>query len=85
MMRLNSNTTIREILTSGALSGLLDGSLVTLYLLLLFVTHFQMGLLVLFLGLLRVGLFLATRRRQSDLMASPCRSRPSPGATRCRC
>jgi ABC-type bacteriocin/lantibiotic exporter with double-glycine peptidase domain len=68
MMRLNSNTTIREILTSGTLSGILDGSLVMLYLLLLFVTHFQMGLLVLFLGFLRVTLFLLTRKRQRDLM-----------------
>ena len=30
--RLNSNATVREILTSGALSALLDGSLATLYL-----------------------------------------------------
>ena len=70
MMRLSSNTTIREILTSSALSGILDGVLVSLYLLLLFVTHAGMGLLVLFLGLLRVGLFLLTRRRYRDLMSA---------------
>ena len=70
MMRLASNTTIREILTSGAISGILDGALVCLYLVLLFVTHAGMGLLVLLLGTLRVGLFLLTRRRYRDLMSA---------------
>ncbi len=69
MMRLNSNATIREILTSGALSGFLDGALVTIYLVLLFVTHFKIGLLVLFLGVLRILIFLITRRRHKDLMS----------------
>ncbi len=69
MMRLNSNSTIREILSSSVLSGILDGALVSLYLVLLCFTHLKMGLLVLFLGLLRVGLFLITRRRYRDLMA----------------
>ncbi|MCG8459333.1 MAG: peptidase domain-containing ABC transporter, partial [Holophagales bacterium] len=69
MMRLNSNSTIRETLTSSALSGILDGVLVSLYLVLLMVTHTGMGLLVLGLGLLRVVLFLVTRRRYRDLMA----------------
>lgn len=70
MMRLGSNSTIREILTSGALSGILDGVLVSLYLLLLFLTHPGMGFLVLSLGLLRVALFLLTRRRYQDLMSA---------------
>ncbi|MFH1130384.1 MAG: peptidase domain-containing ABC transporter [Pseudomonadota bacterium] len=69
MMRLNSNTRIREILTSGALSGVLDGSLVTLYLILIFVTSFKIGLLVLGLGTLRVFVFLVARRRVRDLMS----------------
>ncbi len=69
MMRLNSNTTIREILTSSALTGLIDGALVTLYLILLFFTHLGLGALVLLLGVLRVGLFLLTRRRHRDLMS----------------
>lgn len=69
MLRLNSNSTIREILTSSALSGILDGILVSLYLLLLFLTHFSIGLLVLFLGGLRVLLFLLTRKKQRDLMS----------------
>jgi len=69
MMRLNSNSTIRELLTTGALSGILDGSLVLLYLAVLFVVSPAMGWLVLGLGMLRVGVFFATRRRQRELMS----------------
>jgi ATP-binding cassette subfamily B protein len=67
MMRLNSNATIREILTSGALSGLLDGALAVLYLIILFVASTKLGLLVLGLAVLQVLTFVATRRRQHDL------------------
>jgi ABC-type bacteriocin/lantibiotic exporter with double-glycine peptidase domain len=69
MNRLNSNTTIRELLTSGALAGLLDGSLVLMYLLLLFVVNGPLGFLVLGLGLLQVAVFFLTWRRQAELMA----------------
>ncbi|HEX9945529.1 MAG TPA: peptidase domain-containing ABC transporter [Thermoanaerobaculia bacterium] len=69
IMRMGSNATVREILTSGALSGVLDGLLVTLYLILLFVASPSMGLLVLALGAFRVGLFLFTRKRTRDLMS----------------
>jgi ATP-binding cassette subfamily B protein len=69
MMRLNSNSTIREILTSGALSGVLDGLLVILYLGLLLAASLSIGLLVLGLGAAQVLVFVASRRRQRDLMA----------------
>ncbi|HYU33150.1 MAG TPA: peptidase domain-containing ABC transporter [Thermoanaerobaculia bacterium] len=69
IMRMSSNATVREILTSGALSAVLDGTLVTLYLLLLFAASWGMGLLVLALGAARVGLFLLTRHRQRELMS----------------
>jgi ABC-type bacteriocin/lantibiotic exporter with double-glycine peptidase domain len=69
IMRMGSNATVREILTSGALSGVLDGLLVTLYLILLFVASPSMGLLVVGLGAFRVGLFLFTRKRHRDLMS----------------
>lgn len=69
MMRLNSNATIRELLTSSVLSGILDGVLVSVYLMLLFVTSLEIGLLVVFLGALRVALFLLTRRRHRELMS----------------
>ena len=69
IMRMNSLTTIREILTTSALSGVLDGLLVVLYLAILFLTNSTIGLLVLGLGALQVLTFVATRRRQGDLMA----------------
>ena len=69
MMRLNANTTIREILTAGTLTGMLDGALASLYLILLFSVHPMLALLVVVLGALRVGLFLVTRRRQAELMS----------------
>ena len=67
MMRLNSNSTIRELLTSSALSAVLDGMAVIGYLALLMLTHWSIGLLVVGLGALRVAVFLATRQRVRDL------------------
>ena len=69
IMRMNSLTTIREILTTSALSGVLDGLLVVLYLTILFVANPTLGLLVFFLGMLQVLTFVLTRRRQGELMA----------------
>ncbi|HEY6320933.1 MAG TPA: peptidase domain-containing ABC transporter [Thermoanaerobaculia bacterium] len=69
LMRLNSNATIREILTSGAVSGLFDGVMVVMYLVFLLAADLRMGLLVAGLGGLRVAIFLITRRRQRDLMS----------------
>jgi ATP-binding cassette subfamily B protein len=69
MMRMNSNATVREILTSGALSTVLDGLLVSLYLVVLFVASPQLGLLVLGLALLRIVLLLVTRTRQKELLS----------------
>jgi ATP-binding cassette, subfamily B, bacterial len=69
MMRLNSNSTIREMLTASALSGLLDGMLVSLYLVILFIANSAMGVLVLGLGLLQISVFLLSRRRYQDLMS----------------
>ena len=57
-MRLNSNATVREMLTSGALSALLDGSLVVLYLALLFAGSRRWALLVVGLALLQVLVFV---------------------------
>ena len=67
MERLNSNATVREILTSSALSGALDGMLVSLYLIIVLAVHPILGLIVLALGALRVLLFLALRRRHQEL------------------
>jgi ABC-type bacteriocin/lantibiotic exporter with double-glycine peptidase domain len=69
MLRMNSNATVREILTAGALSTVLDGLLVSLYLIVLFMASVKMGLLVLGLALLRIVLLAVTRRRQKELMS----------------
>ena len=67
-MRLNSNATIRELLTAGSLSALLDGTLVAVYLVLMFWVHAGLATVVLMLGGARVLLFLLTRRRHRELM-----------------
>ncbi len=67
MMRMNSNSTVRDILTSAALSGALDGILVMTYLALLFYLSPIMGVVVLGLGFLRVLVFLVSRQRIRDL------------------
>ena len=69
MVRLNSSTMIREILTSSAVSAMLDGSLVLGYLVLLFFVHPLMALLVLVLSALRLGVYLAVRGPTARLMA----------------
>jgi ABC-type bacteriocin/lantibiotic exporter with double-glycine peptidase domain len=69
LTRLNSHSAIREMLTSGVLSTLLDGSLVVLYLALLAVAHPGMATLVLGLAIARVVIFVAARVRQRELMA----------------
>ncbi|MDQ3982005.1 MAG: peptidase domain-containing ABC transporter, partial [Actinomycetota bacterium] len=69
MMRLNSNSTVREILTTGAMSTMLDGTLVSLYLILIFVQNLRMGLVVVGVGLLQVTVMLISHRRNQRLMA----------------
>ncbi|MGH9869343.1 MAG: peptidase domain-containing ABC transporter [Candidatus Polarisedimenticolia bacterium] len=67
LMRLQSNATVREIITSSTVSGLLDGGLVSLYLILLLAASPSMGWLVLLLAMIRVAVFLLTRRTFRDL------------------
>lgn len=68
LMRLSSNTVIREILTSQTISVLLDGAFVSVYLLILMLQHPVLGLLALGIGVLQVLLLLGTRRRVHLLM-----------------
>ncbi|MEZ4863338.1 MAG: hypothetical protein R3C14_18620 [Caldilineaceae bacterium] len=51
-MQVNSYTTVREMLTTSAISILSDGALVSIYLVLLFATNVMLRALVLLLGLL---------------------------------
>lgn len=69
MMRLNSNASVREIITSGALSAILDGVMVFSYLVLILWVSPLLGVLIVVLALLRVLIFLATRHRVRDLVA----------------
>ncbi len=68
LMRVASNSTIREMLTSTTLSALLDGAMVSVYLLLIAVASPMMALLVLALGAVQIAIFLIARGRYAELM-----------------
>lgn len=69
MMRVGSNATIREMLASNTVSALLDGVLVSVYLVLIALASLPMAMLVLGLGALQIALFLLSRRRYGELMS----------------
>jgi ABC-type bacteriocin/lantibiotic exporter with double-glycine peptidase domain len=74
MMRLNSNAVIREILTSGALSTLLDGTLVCVYLLVLFVASPPFAAIVVVLAAAQLGIVLVSHRSQRELITETLRT-----------
>jgi ATP-binding cassette subfamily B protein len=67
LMRLSSSTIIRETLTSAAMGSILDGVMVLIYAVALFVTSPTIGLLALGIGLVESAITLATRRRRREL------------------
>src|SRR4029450_2523249 len=67
--RHESNRALRQTLSSTALSTLLDGGLVSLYLVMLLLASPSVGLLVLALGMSQVVLYLVLRRSYTDLMS----------------
>jgi ATP-binding cassette subfamily B protein len=69
MLRLGSNAIVREILTSGAMSAVLDGTLVGLYLVMIFAVSPLMGAVVLALAGVQLVLYFATRKAQRELMS----------------
>jgi ATP-binding cassette, subfamily B, bacterial len=69
MMRMQSNSSVREILTSGSLSALLDGVFASMYLVLLFVVSPALGFLVLVLALLQILTLVASWRKNRRLMS----------------
>ncbi len=69
MMRLNSNATIREMLTGATLAAALDGASASLCLALLLAASPPLGALALVLAAALGLLFLATRRRYREAMA----------------
>ena len=68
MMRLRSNATVREILTTGTIAALLDGTLATFYLVVIFALSPLLGVLVSVLGAAQVVILLSARRRNQHLM-----------------
>jgi ABC-type bacteriocin/lantibiotic exporter with double-glycine peptidase domain len=69
MMRLQSNTSVREILATGTLSAILDGAFAGLYLVLLFVVSPVLGATAVLLGLLEFVTLLLSWRRNQRLMS----------------
>jgi ATP-binding cassette, subfamily B, bacterial len=67
MMRLGSNTIVREKLTATALSGMLDGLMVIVYAALLLAGNGPLAAAALIAGGLDAAVFLAVRRRQREL------------------
>jgi ATP-binding cassette subfamily B protein len=68
LIRLGSNTVIREALTTQTVSAVLDSALVLGYLAMLFVLEPLFGAVVLAIGLLQVALLLGTTRRIRELL-----------------
>lgn len=69
MMRLNSNATVREILTASTLSTILDGTFVALYVILMLMLSPPMAGVVMALGAVQVSVLLASRRANQRLMS----------------
>jgi ABC-type bacteriocin/lantibiotic exporter with double-glycine peptidase domain len=70
MMRLQSNSAVRDILATGALSGILDGGFASLYLVMLFVISPFMAVVVVALAVLEVAVMVLSWRRNQRLMSS---------------
>ncbi|HEX2061352.1 MAG TPA: peptidase domain-containing ABC transporter [Thermoanaerobaculia bacterium] len=69
LLRVNSHTSLRELLTTSAISAILDGALVVTYLIAMLIASPSMAALVLALALVQIGLFVVSRRRYQDLMS----------------
>jgi ABC-type bacteriocin/lantibiotic exporter with double-glycine peptidase domain len=69
MMRLGSGAQIRELLTSGAMAALLDGTMVVLYFALLVVAAPILGLIALGVALAQVLLYVSAGRAHAELNA----------------
>ena len=68
-MRLGSGSQIRELLTSGAMSALLDGSLVIVYFILLVIAAPMLGLVALGIAIVQGIAFVWVGKRNAELMS----------------
>ena len=69
MMRLQSNTAVRDILTTGTMSAVLDGTFASLYLVLVFVVSPVLGVVVLVFAVLEIATMVLSWRRSQRLMS----------------
>jgi ABC-type bacteriocin/lantibiotic exporter with double-glycine peptidase domain len=69
MMRLQSNTSVRDILTTTTMSALLDGTFAVAYLVLLIFISLPLALVVLVIALLQVAVMVASWKRNQRLMS----------------
>ncbi|MBV9093176.1 MAG: peptidase domain-containing ABC transporter, partial [Streptosporangiaceae bacterium] len=69
MMRLQSNAAVRDILTTGSMSAILDGTFASLYLILVFVVSPAIGTVVLVFAFLQIAVLVLSWRRNQRLMA----------------
>jgi ABC-type bacteriocin/lantibiotic exporter with double-glycine peptidase domain len=69
MMRLQSNTAVRDILATSTMSAVLDGAFATLYLALLFVISPALAVVVLVLAVLEISVMVLSWRRNQRLMS----------------
>jgi ABC-type bacteriocin/lantibiotic exporter with double-glycine peptidase domain len=68
IMRLGSNTMIRQALTNQTISIMLDGPFVLFYLVILLTQSLTFGGIVLVFGLVQVSILFASRTKMQDLM-----------------
>ena len=66
LQRLSSNAQIRNVLSSQTLSAFLDGTFVIVYALIMIVTSPVFGLVAVMLGVVQIGLLIATGRRMTQ-------------------
>lgn len=69
MMRLGSNASIKEILTSTTLSTLMDGFMVSLYLILLMFANIRLTLMIVAIAVARIVVVVLLRHKQREFLA----------------
>lgn len=74
MMRVNSNAQMRELVTSSAMSGILDGILVLVYLLLIFGINVKLAAITTVLAVVQAVLYWLTKRKYRELMTQSLES-----------
>lgn len=69
MVRLSSNNSVKEILTSTVLSAFIDGTMASIYLVLLILASGPLALIVTALAIARLGVMTAMRWKQRQFLA----------------